>query len=300
MSERLTSLRLFGVSMLWGINFVVSSYLLHSFSPIFLSFVRICLTSVFLIIVGVMGGQLRRPSKKEWGLLAGAGIFGTLLNQTFYFTGLHHSTAGNAALIIALSPIATLILARIFLKERFTAFKIIGAIVGLVGVVTIVTVGGDGSFGITIGDVYLLFAMLTLSISLLFIRRLTESMSSYMITIYSTVAGSVLMTLPAGAEALQGGTVVSHSLWMWLLMISAGIVAQGLGGFWWNKGVAEIGASKASMFMNIPPFIALIVAHFVLGDPIHMAQVIGGILVLSGVAITNKRSISSTKPTVSI
>lgn len=300
MSDRITSLRLLGVSMLWGVNYVISSYLLHDFSPIFLSFVRISLTSAFLIIVGMMGSKLRRPTKKEWGLLAGAGIFGTLLNQTFYFTGLHHSTAGNAALIIALAPIATLILARIFLKERFTAFKIIGAIVGLAGVVTIVTVGGEGSFGVTIGDVYLLCAMLTLSISLLFIRRLTESMSAYMITIYSTVLGSLLMALPAGGEALQGGTMVSHSVWMWVLMISAGILAQGLAGFWWTKGVAEIGASKAAMFMNIPPFIALVVAHFVLGDPIHLSQVIGGLLVLSGVAITNNKQDRKPKPAVSV
>jgi drug/metabolite transporter (DMT)-like permease len=286
--------------MLWGVNYVISSYLLHDFSPIFLSFVRICLTSVFLLSVGLLGNQLRRPTKREWGWLAGAGVFGTLLNQTFYFTGLKQSTAGNASLIIALAPIATLILARIFLKERFTLFKVIGALVGLAGVVTIVTVGGEGSFGVTLGDVYLLGAMLTLSISLLFIRRLTESMSSYLITIYSTVLGSVLMSLPAGGEALQGGTMFSHSVGMWVLMIAAGIGAQGLAGFWWNKGVAEIGASKASMFMNIPPFIALVVAHFALGDPIHLTQIIGGVLVLGGVAITNVKSFDKPKPAVSL
>jgi drug/metabolite transporter (DMT)-like permease len=43
------------------------------------------------------------------------------------------------------------------------------------------------------------------------------------------------------------------------------------------------------MFMNIPPFIAIIVSFFALGDPIRAAQIAGGILILAGVAIANMK-----------
>jgi drug/metabolite transporter (DMT)-like permease len=66
--------------------------------------------SLFLLSVAAVNKSMRRPSFREWGLLLFAGIFGTLFNQLFYFTGLQYSTAGNAALIIALSPIATTLL----------------------------------------------------------------------------------------------------------------------------------------------------------------------------------------------
>ncbi|WP_027417194.1 DMT family transporter [Aneurinibacillus terranovensis] len=287
-------LGLFGVSLLWGCNYVVSAFLLRAFSPIFLSFARISMTSLFLFFVALKVGGLRRPTKHEWFLLAGTGIFGTLFNQIFYFTGLHQSTASNAALIIAMSPVATTILERIFLKVPLTLTKVIGALFGLGGVIVIVGFQGE-SLGVTSGDLYLLFAMLALSISLLFIRGLTHSMSSYAVTIFSTILGSILMAPAAAGEAIFGHIEMSHSLLFWMLMCTAGIIAQGMAGFWWNRGVSVVGAGTASMFMNIPPFIALIVGHWVLGDAIRTAQVIGGFLVLSGVFIANQSSFRASK-----
>lgn len=280
---------LFLVSVLWGCNYPISAYLLQGFSPVFLSTVRICFTSLFLIIVAMVQKGIRRPTSSEWKLLLGAGIFGTLINQTFYFTGLHHTSPANASLIIAMAPIATIVLERIIYKVKFTVKKASGAIISLVGVFSIIGVA-SGSFGISWGDLNILVAMLCLSISLLFIRALSKTMNSYIITIFATVLGSVLMIPAAGVEGIVSGTVISHSIIMWVLLISAGILAQGIAGFWWNKGVAEVGAGTASMFMNIQPFVAIVASHFILGDQILVSQILGGLLVLLGVFIANMPS----------
>ncbi|MDD9269061.1 DMT family transporter [Paenibacillus sp. GCM10023248] len=288
MSDRTVLWKLWGVSLLWGFNYVASAYLLRDFSPIFLSFARLVVMSLFLISVALINKSIRRPTSREWGLLLFAGIFGTLINQLFYFTGLQHSTAGNAALIIALSPIATTLLSRLFLKEEVTATKLTGAVVALAGVVCIVLYGGK-SLGISKGDIYLLLAMLGMSASLLFIRKLTTGMSSYEVTIYSTVIGTIMMSPAVGVEAFQGNFHSSHQWLTWLLLITVAVIGQGLAGFWWNQGIAVVGPSTSSMFMNIPPFIAIIVSFFLLGDPIRAAQIGGGILILLGVAIANMK-----------
>jgi drug/metabolite transporter (DMT)-like permease len=277
------------VSVLWGCNYPISAYLLQDFSPVLLSTVRICFTSLFLLIVAMIQKGIRRPTSSEWKLLLGAGIFGTLINQTFYFTGLNHTTPANASLIIALAPIATIFLERIIFKVKFTLKKAFGAIISLVGVFSIIGVA-SGSFGISWGDLNIVVAMLCLSISLLFVRALSKTMNSYIITIYSTVLGSVLMIPAAGVEGIVSGSVISHSMIMWFLLISAGILAQGIAGFWWNKGVSEVGAGTASMFMNVQPFVAILASHFILGDPILISQILGGILVLLGVFIANMPS----------
>ncbi len=296
MSDQKSALiRLFGVSLLWGGNYVASAYLLHYFSPIFLSSARISMTSLFLLLVALQLRGLKMPNKKEWGLLAGAGIFGTLINQVFYFTGLKTSTPANAALIIAMAPIVTTVLERIILKTALTPSKVIGAVSSLAGVIIIVGFNG-ASIGISAGDIYLLVAMLGLSISLLFIRGLTRSMSSYSVTIFSTIFGSILMMPAAAGEALLGHSIISHSIWPWILMGLAGVIAQGMAGFWWNRGVSVMGPGAAAMFMNIPPFIALIAGHFVLHNAIYMTQVIGGVFVLLGVFIANKNALSPAKP----
>lgn len=302
MSEQKSALLgLFGVSLLWGCNYVVSAYLLRFFSPVFLSFARISMTSLFLFCLALKIKGLRRPTRKEWLLLAGAGIFGTLFNQIFYFTGLRDSTAANAALIIAMTPVATIILERIFMKVALTPAKAVGTLFSLAGVFVIVGMQGQ-SFGLSVGDIYLLLAMLTLSISLLFIRGLTDSMSSYSVTIYATILGSILMAPAAAGEAVLGHTIISHRAYVWVLMGLAGVVAQGLAGFWWNRGVSVVGAGMASMYMNIPPFIALLAGHFALGDAIYGAQLVGGGLVLLGVFVANQgamrasRSVSNADP----
>lgn len=287
---------LFAVTVLWGFNFPISAYLLQNFSPVFLSTVRICFTSIFLIGVAVINKGMRLPTSTEWKYLAGVGVFGTLFNQTFYFTGLHQTTPANASLIIAMTPIATILLERIVFKVKLTGKKAAGAVISLIGVFSIIGVA-KGSFGISLGDLNIVLAMICLSISLLFVRGLSKTMNSYVITIFSTVLGSVLMIPAAGVEGIVSGWVISDSPLMWILLIAAGIIAQGLAGFWWNKGVATVGAGTAAMFMNIPPFIAILTSHFVLGDEILLSQIIGGVLVLLGVFIANMPSV---KPVVEI
>ncbi|AZN41071.1 DMT family transporter [Paenibacillus albus] len=302
MPDRSVYMKLWAVSLLWGCNYVASAYMLRDFSPIFLSFARLVVMSLFLLSVAAVNRSMRWPKKREWGLLLLAGISGTLINQLFYFTGLQHSTAGNAALIIALSPIATTLLARIFLKEEFTLPKLAGAVVALTGVICIVLFGGK-ELGISVGDVYLLLAMLGMSVSLLFIRKLTIAMSSYEVTIYSTVIGTILMTPAVAYEGIAGQLHGSHYAMTWLLLISVAVIGQGITGFWWNRGIAVVGASVSAMFMNIPPFVAIIVSYFVLGDPIKPAQIAGGVLILAGVALSNMKrraAVSSSAASVDV
>ncbi|WP_160720558.1 DMT family transporter [Bacillus sp. USDA818B3_A] len=287
---------LFLVSVLWGCNYPISAYLLQGFSPVLLSTVRICFTSLFLIICALIHKGMMRPTVSEWKYLIGVGIFGTLLNQTFYFTGLHHTTPANASLIISLAPIATILLERIIFKVKFTIKKSAGAMISLIGVFSIIGVA-NGALGISWGDFNILIAMLCLSISILFIRGLAKTMNTFIITVYSTVLGSVLMIPAAGVENLVSGSVISHSLFMWVLLIFAGIMAQGVAGFWWNKGVAKVGAGTASMFMNIQPFVAILASHFILGNHISINQIIGGILVLLGVFIANMPSVKTVAST---
>ncbi|WP_276352299.1 DMT family transporter [Cohnella caldifontis] len=286
MPDRSVIGKLWGVSLLWGCNFVASAYMLREFSPILLSFARLVVMSLFLLSVAAIHKSLRKPTPREWGLLLFAGIFGTLINQLFYFKGLEDSTAGNASLIVALAPIATTLLSRVFLKETVTPLKLAGAILALIGVAGIVLYGGK-SFGASAGDVYLLLAMLGMSVSLLFIRQLTNALSSYEVTIYSTVIGTVLMAPAVGVEAFQGNFHWSHHVLTWVLLVGVAVIGQGLAGFWWNQGIAVVGPSASAMFMNIPPFIAIVVGYLVLGDPIRAAQIGGGILILAGVTIAN-------------
>ncbi|MFC5406207.1 DMT family transporter [Cohnella soli] len=291
MSDRAVVFQLLGVTLLWGGNYVASAYLLTEFSPILLAFLRLTVTLLLLIGVSLWGGGIAKPNRQEWVLLVLIGVTSSLLYQIFYFVGLEHTSAGNAALIIALSPVATSFLARAFLKERMTGFKLIGALVALTGVAIIVLNGGKVT-GMSTGDFFILLAMLMLASSVLFIRKATMTMNSRDVTLYATIIGVLLMIPAVGAEQLQSHLHYSDHSYPWVLLIVMALFAQGMAGLWWNHGISKVGASTSAMYMNIPPFVAIVVAYIVLGDPIRLAQLAGGALIVAGVMVSNlkKRS----------
>ncbi|CAI6086768.1 hypothetical protein COHCIP112018_05168 [Cohnella sp. JJ-181] len=274
---------------------MASAYLLREFSPVLLALSRLAVTSLFLLSVGLTSKPLKKPTRQEWKWLVWIGLTSSLMYQLFYFLGLAHSSAGNAALIIALSPIATALLARVALKERITGYKLAGAAAALAGVAIIVLNGGKVT-GVSRGDLMILLAMLTLAVSVLFIRRATSTMPSADVTIYSTLIGTILLMPAAGVEWAQGHLHASGSAATWAMLIVVALIAQGLAGLWWNQGISRVGASTSAMFMNIPPFVAILVAYIALGDPIRLAQMAGGVLIVIGVAVSSKKPAGKAVP----
>jgi len=225
-------------------------------------------------------------------MLLVATLFGSFLFQMFYFIGLLYSTAGNASLIIALSPLLTNIIAIRFLKERFTMQKLLGMILSLGGLIIIVfpSIGQGNSL---IGSIYLFSAALVSAVTPILINRLSVNMHSHQITVYLSVLGALFMAPAVGVEMLRGDLMVSSGVFNWLVIIATCIFIQGIVGFWFTKGIAVLGAGRSSLFTNIPPFIAIISSYFLLGDPIHASQLLGGAIILIGVFIGNRARLDS-------
>ncbi len=252
-----------------------------------LSFLRLLFTFGFLLLLywGIRGRRaVQRPSRAEWLLLLYSSIFFTLIQQPAYFIGLEYSTAANASLIYAAAPLTTLLLEAVFLKTRIQGMKLLGAGLGFAGVLIIVQSSGQ-AWSIGEGDLYLLLAMLGLSVSVLFTPKLALTLSPLTITTYSSFVGTLLMMPAIGGEWLLGGSVMPGSLWMWLLTAIAGLINVAAGVLW-IRGVAVVGPGTASLFHNLPPFIAILFGFLLLGEQVGVSQFAGGALILIGVFVT--------------
>ncbi|MFF2481715.1 DMT family transporter [Paenibacillus sp. NPDC058071] len=290
--------RLFVVAFLWGISYVISAYLLQAFSPVLLSFLRQLFTMGFLFLFYWGGSRkkaMQKPTKAEWLLLLYSSILFTLIQQPAYFIGLENSTAANASLIYAAAPLTTLALEAVFLKTRIRGLKLLGAGLGFAGVLVIVQ-SGEQSWRIGTGDLYLLLAMFGFSASTLFTPRLARRLSPLTITTYSSFVGMLLMVPPAGGEWLLGGMMLQGGLSMWLIIALAGLMNVAAA-VWWVRGVAVVGPGTASLFNNLPPFIAILFGLLVLGEQVGVSQFAGGALILLGVFITGRVRSDSVAPT---
>lgn len=266
---------------LWGSNFVFGSILVGEFPPLLLAAFRLLFTSTFLLGYAYFTKRIVKITKKEVKLLLLLGLIGTLCNQSAFFSGLKTIDATTAALILSLTPITTSLLAAIFLKESLTRKMVSGSIVAFIGVFFVL--GKNNGFHFSRGVLFIFLAMLTFSISIIIVRKLTEVLDPFITTVYSTLAGC-LMLIPVAffSEPLHE---LSHQLWAWALLMVTAIVMQGFCALIWNGQLKRVGAGKASIFLNLQPFVAMIVGFFLLGTVVSGSQMFGSLLIIGGVAL---------------
>jgi len=267
---------------LWGSNFVFGSILVKHFPPLLLADVRLWFTSLFLLGYAWFTKRFVKIGRREWGLLILLGLIGTLANQAAYFHGLLTTDATTASLILSLAPIATALLASVFLKERYTPRMMAGSLLALCGTVLVVGIGEGLS--LSQGVLLIFLAMITFSMSMIIVRKLTERLHPFIATVYSTVTGTLFLT-PAALLTTDPAQPVSHELWAWVLLIFTAIVMQGVCGIVWNQQLKVVGTGKAAIFLNLQPFVAMLVGFLLLGSPVTATQIVGSILIVSGVIV---------------
>jgi drug/metabolite transporter (DMT)-like permease len=105
---------------------------------------------------------------------------------------------------------------------------------------------------------------------------------------YSSVIGTVLLFFPAFFEGMFKN-YSSYTNMAWLSIFYLGFFGTVIGFVWYYEGIKKIGAMRASLFINFVPICAVVLAFFILDEPITLSLFIGTILVCSGVYLTNKR-----------
>jgi drug/metabolite transporter (DMT)-like permease len=273
-------LLLFCVSC-WGSNFVIGSMLVHEFPALLLSALRLTATSICLFSYAWGTKKLGALKRRDFLLLIPLGVVGTLFNQAAFFSGLKTVDATTASLILSLAPITIALLARLFLKETVTKPMIMGSVVAIVGIFFVV--GKSEGLTFSIGVLYIFLAMLTFSISVIIMRKLTERIDPFTATVYSTIIGSS-MVIPV-ALIREPLSQVSTHLWAWILLFSTSVITQGLCSLIWNVQIMRVGAGKASIFLNLQPFVAMIVGFLLLGTAVTFVQIVGALLIVGGVLL---------------
>ena len=207
----------------------------------------------------------------------------------FETIGLQHTTAPKAALIIALTPIAVMLFAFLFLGERSSPWSLLGIVMSLAGIA--VLIGGDKQFhwalgGHLLGDLLILGAVISAALYIVCARDLGRTHSALEITSMQTLYGALFYLVPFLLESpnIQWSAVSGRSLGA----VAYLTVFATFGAFLcYNYGLTKVAASRASVFINGIPVVTAIGAWLLLGEKLTMIQATGGFLVLLGVYLAN-------------
>jgi len=290
----ITVLKLVATTFFWGGTFVAGKWAVGEAPPLFVALLRFAIATAVLFLWvawkrmrdGSSGFVIAPSGTAQWATLFALGLTGVFFYNFLFLKGLSLTMATNGSLIVALNPLLTAVLSALWLKERIRAIQVGGLLLALFGVGAVVT---DGSFAVirtlsfNRGDLLLLGAPLAWALYTILGRKVLDSLPPLTATAYASLFGTLLLLPAAAIEGPFARAVSGLGPFGWLSVLHLALLGTVVGFVWWYDGVAELGAARAAVFVNLVPLFGVAMAAILLSEPVGPAKIAGGLFVVGGV-----------------
>ncbi|MFZ2265956.1 MAG: DMT family transporter [Azonexus sp.] len=292
----LTYAKLVAAMFFWGGTWIAGRIIAQEVSaPLGIAAIRFVVTAMVLAAALLLSGQTlpRLRSSREWGVVCGLGFFGIFLYGLCFFYGLQHITAGRGALVVALNPVVIVLAAWLFGHERMNRRKALGSAIALAGCLTVIGNGNplaliEGTVGV--GEWLIIGCVLSWAAYTFIGRQATKTLSPLATTLYGSLVGAAFLGV---AALLQGDMAPATWSWQaWSAMLFLAIFGTAIAYTWFTAAVHQLGASHASIFINLVPVFAVLQAALLLDERLGLSVLFGGLLVIAGVWLTTQQKIS--------
>jgi drug/metabolite transporter (DMT)-like permease len=278
------------VMVLWAANFIVVKSAIAVIPPITFAALRFGLASLTLILLlRWREGSISIP-RRDIVPIALLGALGFGIYQMLWPTALQSISAGDSALIIASTPVLTALFAVVARSDVLTPGKLVGALVSFGGVAIVIAGGGGVNLAASLGgDLLTLAAAVCWAVYSAFGAPILRRHSPLRTTTWAIVFGTLVMLVPGIVEASSidtsriGPDVV-------LAVLYSAFLSAGVSNVVVFHAIWLLGPTRVTAFQFLVPAIAVVLAAIFLGDPIRVAQVVGGAVIVLGVVITRSGS----------
>jgi drug/metabolite transporter (DMT)-like permease len=271
-------------SLLFAGSFIAGKYTTADLRPLTTSLLRYIVALVFLTLLAMVRRASLSVRFQDLGKLILLGLFGIVGYHFFFFSALRHTEVANTAIINALSPIITGLMAALFLKEKLSSRNYLGVVIALVGVIALLVKGQIQNLlmlNVGRGDGLMLLAVLSWAVYALLVKTLSEKYSGFCLFFYATLFGVIMLLGLAFTEdwTCQIKSVSAASFWSIIYM---GVIASGIGYLLYTLSIGKIGPTRTSSFVYslVPIFVAILAVLF-FDEPITAVMIVSmaGILV---------------------
>ncbi len=279
-----------GAMVMWSMTFVWFKIVNEVYPPFAIVFLR--LLAATLIMLGIAGftsvlQKIQRRDIPSFLILA-------LIYPFVYFIaesiGLTKISASLAAVILAMIPLFVPIGAYLLLNERVTVPNILGILISFLGVL-IVIMNLDFSLNAEPAGIFLMLLAVLCAVGYtLLVKKLTHRYNVYSITTYQNIFGT-LMFLPLFLVFdLQDFAAAGHTMKAILNLGYLAIFGSSIAFILFNYSIKTIGAIRTETFTNLIPVLTAVFAYFMLGEELGLKKIIGIMVVLTGLFISQVKS----------
>ncbi|WP_377946416.1 DMT family transporter [Alkalibacillus flavidus] len=282
------------VVMMFSGNLIVGKAV-SELPPITVAFIRNVIA--FLVIAPLGLKQFRQyfdVFRRDWKPLLGFALTGITTFNVLIYLSLNYTTSTNAGIVEATTPVFAMIVGYIFLKERLSNRQIFGVALSFVGAVWVLIEGSIErllALQINPGDLTMLLAMIVWAFYSLLLKQHNHKYPIYG-AMFAMIGLGALVMIPV--VAIEWLFVFPGAELFYVESISGllylGIFPSVIALYFWNSAVQNLGPSLSSVFLNLLPVFTTIGAMIFLGETVSLAQIAGGVVVITGVLIaTNVR-----------
>lgn len=287
-----------GASVLWSTFYIVGRYIFGncSIDPIYLTFLRFFIATVFLIPFLLLKGKIKdlsKAMKTDFFLFFVLGASGIFCEGALVITSLKYTTAARSCLFANASPIFTIIISYFIAKEVLTKRKIYGIFIGFAGItLSLLSKGGLDIFAqnntFLFGDILALFSGICWAVYTVFGKRIVSQYGGLVSTTGAILLGEIMLLFLV--LFLKIPLNLNFSLSIWLSILYLGIFSSGLAYVFWYVGLKSIDSGVLGSLGYATPILTTILSYLLLKERANYLFFIGFIFVFFALYLIMKEN----------
>lgn len=258
-------------------------------APFALNLIRISVTASLLWILFWMTKRKPGIDRKDYGRFFFCSLTGIAINQLFFVKGLSLTYSIHASLLMLTTPILITVIAAWILKERLTLLKSIGLLLGITGAVVLVTARQNSGSGnnVVVGDTLIILNAISYTIYFILVKPLMIKYDPVTVLRVIFSVGFILVVPFCWAEFRQIHWVIfgpREYLILGSVVLGGTFLAYLLNIY----GIKVLGASIAGAYIYSQVVFTAVIAMIFLKEDLSLYKIIAGLLIASGVYLSNQ------------
>lgn len=275
--------------LFWSGNFVIARAVHAAIPPLTLSFWR--WTLAFLVLAPFAIGHVRRDwrlMRVQWRRMLALAVFGITGFNTLVYMGLQYTGATNALLLNAFIPILTMLITWLFMGQHLGRRQLLGVLLSFSGVVVILAHGEWQrleALDFNRGDLLIALAALVWALYTVLLKGLDARINRIGFLAVITFVGALgiapfyaLEYSHVGGVALTQGNLLSFAY--------VGLLPSVVAYIFYNRGVAEVGPERASLFIHLMPAFGTLMSIAFLGEVFAFYHLLGVLAIFGGIFLS--------------
>jgi drug/metabolite transporter (DMT)-like permease len=284
---------IFAANVIFGLGVPATKLLLNEWVTPMSYMATRCIGAALIFWIISLFMPKERVERKDLAVIMGSGLLGFVISQTLTAWALNYTSPVYFSLIAALTPVATMLMAMLFIGEKISARGVVGVVMGIGGAVLMAWMSGLGDAtgsNDLLGIALAVLSLLTWAIYLIATRKVSGKYTAVTQMKWVFLISSIAV-LPFSVDDLMASKLYSAE-WQWsgvMEMAFIVVFATVMGYFAIPFAMKYLRATTVSVYTNLQPVVASLVAFALGQDSLTWDKPLAAALVLLGAWMVTRK-----------